>query len=87
MIWVNVSNLERSGGRIEARRYAIGTRLEQQCQGDRFMLSWVLSDEIHRWLVDHGQADYHFALNQVTSMYQVLLTDPDVALLFKLTWV
>lgn len=87
MIWVNVSDLERSNGRIEVRESAISTRLEQQCQGSPYVLSWVLSDEVHHWLVDHGQADYRFVLNQDTSMYQVLLTDCDVAVLFKLTWV
>lgn len=87
MIWVNISNLERSNGRIEVRDYAIATRLEQQCQGCQYAKSWVLSDEIHQWLVDRGESNYCFALNQDTWSYQVLLSSSQMAMLFKLTWV
>lgn len=86
MIWLNISDLERANGRIEVREGAHASRLEQQCQGSWYGLSWVLSNEIHQWLVDHGQSDYRFALNQVTQIYQVQLNSHSAAMLFKLTW-
>lgn len=86
MFSIDLCDMDGSLGRIEVREGAFATRLERQCQGSWYVLSWVLRDDIHQWLLDYGQSDYRFALNEDTRIYQVFL-DSSVAMLFKLTWV
>lgn len=86
MIWIDLTDLESSQGRVVLRENASATRKQYQCQGSWHYISWVLNDEIHQWLLDHREDDYCFAIYEETLVYRVLLSNANVAMLFKLTW-